>query len=185
MEICLGGRIIKARKNGPYEIRGEVQLIDFQGHPIPPPADGSIFLCRCGGSSIKKNAAQQGRLYRVLRRPVSNRPSPRMAATTPAIKSQKVRSLGAPVKSSDKREPNEAEACIPKMISTTPTTNKAIPTTLCIPSPPSLCVNNSQRSSPTSPDYIRDGHRASWLRDLHARPLTAHPPSWPHYPAQW
>ena len=54
MEICLGGRIIKARKNGPYEIRGEVQLIDFQGHPIPPPADGSIFLCRCGGSSTKK-----------------------------------------------------------------------------------------------------------------------------------
>ena len=40
-----------------------------------------------------------------------------------------VRSLGAPVKSSDKREPNEADAFIPKMISTTPTTRKATPTT--------------------------------------------------------
>jgi hypothetical protein len=56
-----------------------------------------------------------------------------MAATTPRIKSQMVRSLGVPVKSSDKREPKEAEACIPKMMSTTPTTSKAIPTTLCIP----------------------------------------------------
>jgi hypothetical protein len=51
-----------------------------------------------------------------------------MAATTPAMRSQMVRSLGAPVKSSDKREPNEAEACMPKMISTTPTTSNAIPT---------------------------------------------------------
>ena len=57
-----------------------------------------------------------------------------MAATTPATKSQMVRSLGVPVKSSDKREPKEAEACNPKMISTTQTTSKAIPTTLCIPS---------------------------------------------------
>ena len=44
-----------------------------------------------------------------------------------------VRSLGVPVKSSDKRDPKEAEACIPKMMSTTPTTSKAIPITLCIP----------------------------------------------------
>src|SRR6266498_4382855 len=73
-----------------------------------------------------------GCLYGVPRRPASSRPSPIMAATTPATRSQMVRSLGAPVKSSDKREPNEDEACIPKMISTTPTTSKAIPTTLCI-----------------------------------------------------
>jgi hypothetical protein len=56
-----------------------------------------------------------------------------MAAATPATKSQMVRSLGAPVKSSDKREPTEAEACIPKMISTTPTTSKAIPMMRCMP----------------------------------------------------
>jgi hypothetical protein len=56
-----------------------------------------------------------------------------MAAATPATKSQMVRSLGAPVKISDKRKPKEAEACIPKMISATPITNKAIPTTLCTP----------------------------------------------------
>jgi hypothetical protein len=45
-------------------------------------------------------------------------------------------SLGVPVKNADKREPTEAEACIPKMISTTPTISNAIPTTLCIPLPP-------------------------------------------------
>src|SRR6266571_2142714 len=71
--------------------------------------------------------------YGVPRRPASSMPSPIMAAATPATRSQIVRSLGAPVKSSDKREPNEAEACIPKMINTTPTTSKAIPTTRCIP----------------------------------------------------
>ena len=56
-----------------------------------------------------------------------------MAAATPAATSQTVRSLGAPVKSADKREPTEAKACIPNMISTAPTTSNAIPTTLCLP----------------------------------------------------
>src|SRR5437870_12722309 len=72
-------------------------------------------------------------LYGVVRRPASSSPSPTIAAATPTTKSQMVRSLGAPVNSADKREPTEAEACIPKMISTTPTTSKAIPTTLCMP----------------------------------------------------
>jgi hypothetical protein len=57
----------------------------------------------------------------------------RTRASRYAITGQMVRSLGAPVKSLDKREPNEAEACMSKMISTTPTTSKAIPMTLCIP----------------------------------------------------
>ena len=56
-----------------------------------------------------------------------------MAAITPRTKKQMVRSLGVPVKSSDKREPKEAEACLPKIIGTTPTTSKAIPMMLCIP----------------------------------------------------
>src|SRR4029453_6782278 len=76
---------------------------------------------------------EQGCHDNVLRRPVSNRPTPTIAATTPTRRSQIVRSLGAPVKSADKREPTEAEACIPKMISTTPTTSKAMPMTLGIP----------------------------------------------------
>jgi hypothetical protein len=37
-----------------------------------------------------------------------------------------VRSLGVPVKSSDKREPNEADAFIPKTMHPTLTTSKAI-----------------------------------------------------------
>jgi hypothetical protein len=50
--------------------------------------------------------------YSVRRRPASSSPSPTMAAATPATTSQIVRSLGVPVKSSDKREPTEAEACV-------------------------------------------------------------------------
>jgi hypothetical protein len=47
-----------------------------------------------------------------------------MAATVPSIRSQLVRSLGAPVKSWDRREPREADACMPKTMSTTPTTSR-------------------------------------------------------------
>jgi hypothetical protein len=43
-----------------------------------------------------------------------------------------VRSLGIPAKSSEKRELTEAAACIPNIISPTPTTRKAIPTTFCM-----------------------------------------------------
>jgi CDGSH-type Zn-finger protein len=45
--------VIKARKNGPYEVTGPILLTDFEGAPIPPPKDGKIFLCRCGHSSNK------------------------------------------------------------------------------------------------------------------------------------
>jgi hypothetical protein len=45
--------------------------------------------------------------------------------------------------------------------------------------------NNSQKSSPISPDCIPDDHRASWSRDLHAPLLTAHPPGWRHCRAPW
>ena len=85
------------------------------------------------GYCMQMSGISGGCHYNVLRRPASKSPTPTMAAATPATKSQMVRSLGAPVKSSDKREPTEAEACIPKMISTTPTTSKAIPMMLCMP----------------------------------------------------
>jgi CDGSH-type Zn-finger protein len=44
---------IKVRQNGPYQVTGNVELVDFEGNPIPPPGDGRIFLCRCGKSSDK------------------------------------------------------------------------------------------------------------------------------------
>lgn len=44
---------IKARKNGPYEIRGPVTLIDFEENPIPVAEDEKVFLCRCGQSANK------------------------------------------------------------------------------------------------------------------------------------
>jgi CDGSH-type Zn-finger protein len=44
---------IKCRENGPYQITGEVFLIDHEGNGIPLPEDGKLFLCRCGESSTK------------------------------------------------------------------------------------------------------------------------------------
>ncbi len=45
--------VIKVRKNGPYEVRGPILLVDAEESPIPPPRDGKVFLCRCGHSSTK------------------------------------------------------------------------------------------------------------------------------------
>ena len=45
--------------------------------------------------------------------------------------------------------------------------------------------NNLQKNLPTSPDYTLSGHTALWLMDLHARPLTALPPSLRRYRARW
>src|SRR4029450_1325113 len=104
-------------------------------HTLPERSDSSPVNSADDHRALctSTNVDEQGYHDNVLRRPVSNRPTPTIAATTPTRRSQIVRSLGAPVKSSDKREPTEAEACIPKMISTTPTTSKAMPMTLCIP----------------------------------------------------
>jgi len=38
------------------------------------------------------------------------------------------------------------------------------------------CLNNSQKSSPTSPDYILGDHTASWSTGLHAPLRIARPP---------
>ena len=50
-----------------------------------------------------------------------------MAAATTATMRSMVRSLGVPVKRFEKREPTEAAAYIPNLISSTLTTRKAIP----------------------------------------------------------
>ncbi len=47
---------IEIRKNGPYRVHGEVNLIDHDGNSVPIPERGGktwISLCRCGGSVTK------------------------------------------------------------------------------------------------------------------------------------
>jgi CDGSH-type Zn-finger protein len=45
---------IQVRKNGPYRITGEFNLIDHDGNPVTMPEGKPwISLCRCGGSVTK------------------------------------------------------------------------------------------------------------------------------------
>ena len=47
---------IKVRENGPYRITGPVRLIDADGNEYdlePHTKNGTIALCRCGGSTTK------------------------------------------------------------------------------------------------------------------------------------
>ena len=47
---------IKVRENGPYRVRGPVTLIDADGNEFdlePHTKNGTIVLCRCGGSTTK------------------------------------------------------------------------------------------------------------------------------------
>jgi 3-phenylpropionate/trans-cinnamate dioxygenase ferredoxin subunit len=47
---------IKARKNGPYLVSGdlsELRLIDSEGNPYDLTGKPNIALCRCGGSLTK------------------------------------------------------------------------------------------------------------------------------------
>jgi CDGSH-type Zn-finger protein len=48
---------IQVRKNGPYRLEGEINLInliDHDGNPIPIPAGKTVIsLCRCGASVTK------------------------------------------------------------------------------------------------------------------------------------
>jgi CDGSH iron-sulfur domain-containing protein 3 len=63
--ICLLGRHsnmkqaaveIKVRQNGPYRVTGPVRVVDADGNEYdlaPYTKNGSIVLCRCGGSKTK------------------------------------------------------------------------------------------------------------------------------------
>lgn len=42
---------IKVRENGPYLVRGIVNLIDADGNPYT--VEENFVLCRCGGSKTK------------------------------------------------------------------------------------------------------------------------------------
>ena len=48
----MGQVTIKALKNGPYEVSGSVDLIDFESAKYPL-AEDPIYLCRCGHSANK------------------------------------------------------------------------------------------------------------------------------------
>ena len=53
---------ILVRKNGPYWVIGDFNLVDADGHPVPIPEEkrkttpeglARVSLCRCGGSVMK------------------------------------------------------------------------------------------------------------------------------------
>ena len=53
---------IEIRRNGPYRVHGDVNLVDHEGNPVPipegkrkvtPEGKSWISLCRCGGSVTK------------------------------------------------------------------------------------------------------------------------------------
>ena len=43
---------VKPLPDGPLQVKGECEVLDPQGNPIPGKG-GDIFLCRCGGSANK------------------------------------------------------------------------------------------------------------------------------------
>ena len=43
---------IRALKNGPYEVKGQPAIADFEGAPYVH-ADDPVYLCRCGQSANK------------------------------------------------------------------------------------------------------------------------------------
>ncbi|GIW43807.1 MAG: hypothetical protein KatS3mg077_1089 [Candidatus Binatia bacterium] len=48
----MGEAKIKVLKNGPYEVHGDVELVDAKRNPIPIP-ERPFYLCRCGHSANK------------------------------------------------------------------------------------------------------------------------------------
>jgi CDGSH-type Zn-finger protein len=47
----MGQTTIRALKNGPYQVTGDVQVLDFERAAYP--LEGDIYLCRCGRSASK------------------------------------------------------------------------------------------------------------------------------------
>jgi CDGSH-type Zn-finger protein len=43
---------VKPLPDGPLQVKGEVEVLDAQGNPLPSKG-GDIFLCRCGQSANK------------------------------------------------------------------------------------------------------------------------------------
>ncbi|MGD9764595.1 MAG: CDGSH iron-sulfur domain-containing protein [Candidatus Binatia bacterium] len=45
--------VIKALKNGPYEVKGRVNVMDYKQNAHPAAQVDTIYLCRCGASAGK------------------------------------------------------------------------------------------------------------------------------------
>jgi CDGSH-type Zn-finger protein len=43
---------VKPLPDGPLMLKGECEVLDAQGNPLPPKG-GDIYLCRCGASANK------------------------------------------------------------------------------------------------------------------------------------
>ena len=43
---------VRVLENGPYLVKGEIEIVDAKGNPIPQPEKGWA-LCRCGASTTK------------------------------------------------------------------------------------------------------------------------------------
>jgi len=44
---------IEINDNGPYKVTGPIELFAPDSSPVEVPGGGSVFLCRCGGSTNK------------------------------------------------------------------------------------------------------------------------------------
>ena len=45
---------IRVRPDGPYELRGEAEVVDGEGKKVDESSEEkTVFLCRCGGSKNK------------------------------------------------------------------------------------------------------------------------------------
>ncbi|HWD64464.1 MAG TPA: CDGSH iron-sulfur domain-containing protein [Solirubrobacteraceae bacterium] len=44
---------ITATENGPYQVKGEIELFDHEGKPVDTRGRTTVYLCRCGGSENK------------------------------------------------------------------------------------------------------------------------------------
>ncbi len=44
---------VKVITDGPLMVKGDCEVQDAQGNPMPPKAGDAIFLCRCGSSANK------------------------------------------------------------------------------------------------------------------------------------
>lgn len=49
----MAGVIVKAFKNGPYEVSGGAKIVDDSGKEYAESAQDPVYLCRCGASKTK------------------------------------------------------------------------------------------------------------------------------------
>ena len=77
----MGDVIVKAIKNGPYEISGGAKLLDDSGKEYAESAIDPLYLCRCGASKTKPFATIATRTSASKRKKQRDRPSVRYSIT--------------------------------------------------------------------------------------------------------